>query len=175
MDVIHKKLAYFWPVMLHEEGKEASPSQITEFGDLLPQMRAIAEYLNANYSELENEKVKYHYYKKRDRLLGFEIELDNPEDILVGTIRIYHRNSDNFFYYTFQCNIEVPINSKNQRSEASQTLVETLKFLGLRKLPSSGYRSPVIFLKFQKVDLQSFRIFYEKLRELSRSFCLMSR
>ena len=45
MKMIQKNLNYFFKFMPHEEGKDASPSQITEMNDIHPQIEAIVEYL----------------------------------------------------------------------------------------------------------------------------------
>ncbi len=171
MDVIHKNLDYFWKFMPHEEGKDASPKQITEVGDILTQIETIVEYLNVNYAELKDEKVMHHYYRNKKKFLGLEIILDNPESDLIGTIRIYHRECENTFYYTFETGIEIPDGDlKNVQFQLRQIL----KSLGLRKLTHSGTASPIIYHRFKNIDLNSFKIFFEKLKQLSQRICLIT-
>ena len=178
MDVVDKNLDYFWKFMPHEEGKDASPKQFDEWSDILPQIETMVKYLNANYAELSDEKVKYHHYKNNKgekKFLGVEIILDNPESVLLGTIRIYYRECENAFYYTFETCIEIPGKSFARLKEARSELNQILTSLGLQKLTHSETASPVLYRQFKKIDLDSFKIFYGKLRQLSRSMCIMMR
>ena len=175
MEVIHKNLDYFWKFMPHEEGKDASPTQITEIGDILTQIETIVEYLNVNYAELKAEKVIHHYYRNKKKFLGLEIILDNPESILIGTIRIYHRECENTFYYTFETGIEIPEKTIDGLKNVQSQLGQILKSLGLRKLTHSETASPIVYHRFKNIDLNSFKIFFEKLRHFSQRICLITR
>ena len=94
MEKIQKDLSYFWKFMPHEVGKDASPTKITEMNGIHPQIETIVEYLNVNYDELKDENIVYCYYKNKRTFLGLEIILNNSETILLGTIRIYHRECE---------------------------------------------------------------------------------
>ena len=174
MEMIRKNLSYFWKFMPHEVGKDASPTQITEMNDIHPQIEAIVEYLNVNYAELKDENVVYYYYKNKRTFLGLKILLNNPESVLLGTIRIYHRGCENIFYYTFETVIEIP-NSNDSLKKVQSELGQILKSLGLRKLTHSSSKSPIIYQRFKNINLNSFRIFYENLDKFSRILCLKTR
>ena len=171
MEMIQKDLSYFWKFMPHEVGKDASPTQITEMNGIHPQIEAIVEYLNVNYAELKDENIVYYYYKNKRTFLGLKIILNNPESVLLGTIRIYHKGCENIFYYTF----ETVINSNDSSKKVQSELGQILKSLGLRKLTHSSSKSPILYQRFKNINLNSFKRFYENLDQISRILCLKTK
>ncbi len=167
MEVIDKNLDYFFEYMPHE--KDASPTEFEVDHPIFPKIKTIIEYLNSNYIRLDDVKVKYHYYQreKDKKFLGLEINLDNPDSELLGIIRIFHRGSEDMFYYTFQTSIDM-----SQGKEIQRQLIQTSKALGLQKLPHSSSFKPTLYCKFKNLDRTSFVSFHEKLIQMAHKMCL---
>lgn len=167
MEVIDKNLDYFFEYMPHE--KDASPTEFEVNHPIFPKIKTILEYLNRNYAKLDDTNVKYHYYqrKKEIKLLGLEINLDNPDSELLGIIRIYHRSSEDMFYYTFQTTIDMP-----REKDTQKQLIQVVKSLGLKKLPHSSSFEPIFYCRFKNLEKNSFESFYEKLTQMARKICL---